>query len=673
MKKFISFCLLFIITLIVFWAWLNRISVVGGDTVYTFPSMIGNYPLTPFAWSGYTGNGFGSFVGPFIYTQPLTTLLSLLVGSFHLNFSDAFKFVLVYPFIISTVVGVRMLYQELFGKKLVWVFAAGIFTLNTYALMLVGGGQFPVALAYAFLPLVILYWSKFLKTPKIKTALIFVLAFSFQIYSDIRVVYMTILSLGLLVIFYVDWVLQSPRKMIGLLCIMVVFVFGLQAFWLLPTILVHQNPLQQLGSSYTSVASVQFLSFAKFENAIGLLHPNWPENIFGFTHFMRPEFLLLPLLSFGSLVFINKTTDKNIQVKNRNILFFVFVGLIGVFFAKGANDPFGGLYLWMFDHIPGFMMFRDPTKWYALIALSYAMLIPFSIQSIYEWLVQKNIFSIKSKIFNVQNTFLVLLVVYFLFLIKPALLHQLGGTLTIHTLPQDYITLDTFLTNEKTFSRVLWIPSLERYGYYSNEHPDVNALTYFQVNSIDQVLKSLDSVKMENQLQNAAIKYIIVPYDAEKEIFLKDRKYDDNAYEKTVKTLQSISWLKEIPGFGQIHVFSIQNAKGLFWLNSIGGVTYNEVSPTEYSLQVDNPGKPSQLVFTSTYDSHWVLEIGSKKISPKRFGEFTAYSIPKGKYEFRLTYKPQKFVYVGLLISVFAGIVIVGLVIFFNLGIYRNR
>ena len=154
---------------------------------------------------------------------------------------------------------------------------------------------------------------------------------------------------------------------------------GLHAFWLLPTLVTHGSAISEFGAIYTSSNSIAFFSFAKFEDAFGLLHPNWPENIFGLTHFMRPEFLLLPFLAFSSLLFVAKENKKNTYV-----LFFALLALLGAFLAKGVNDPFGGVYLWFFDHVPGFIMFRDPTKWYLLIVLSYSVLIPYTVGKVYE-------------------------------------------------------------------------------------------------------------------------------------------------------------------------------------------------------------------------------------------------------------------------------------------------
>ncbi|EKD86147.1 MAG: hypothetical protein ACD_37C00447G0001, partial [uncultured bacterium] len=109
--------------------------------------------------------------------------------------------------------------------------------------------------------------------------------------------------------------------------------FLLNSYWIIPTLVLRINPLYDLGQIYTSFGAVKFFSFATLENTISLLHPNWPENLFGKVSFMKPEFLIIPILAYSSLLFI-----KNIETKiKKYIIFFAVLGLVGAFLAKGAN------------------------------------------------------------------------------------------------------------------------------------------------------------------------------------------------------------------------------------------------------------------------------------------------------------------------------------------------
>ena len=157
------------------------------------------------------------------------------------------------------------------------------------------------------------------------------------------------------------------------------------------------------------------------------------------------------------------------------ILGFALLGLIGIFLSKGANDPFGYIYLWLFETVPGFVMYRDPTKWYLFIVLAYIVLIPFSTFSLYQWFQQH---AKKKKIYTILPIlFLILIFSVLLFLIRFAVLGQLGGTLSHREAPLEYMQLKELLNKDTQFSRTLWVPKMQRFGYVDQQHPAVEAAT----------------------------------------------------------------------------------------------------------------------------------------------------------------------------------------------------
>ncbi|MBI2033157.1 MAG: hypothetical protein HYT10_01690 [Candidatus Levybacteria bacterium] len=417
----------------------------------------------------------------------------------------------------------------------------------------------------------------------------------------------------------------------------------------------------QLGSEYVTTNAVQYLSFATFEQGFSLLHPYWPENIFGKVGFMKPEFLLLAVIAYTSFIF---SPFKNSHTR-RYILFFAILGLIGSFLAKGANEPFGNIYVWLFQHFPGFMMFRDPTKWYTLIAVSYSVLIPFSIKSIFDLLNNQPkstfsrviAFNIKSKVLslNIQNIFLIGVLLYLLFLIKPALFGELRGTFIPHTIPDEYIKLEGFLSSQPQFFRTFWVPTVGRYGLRSEQYPAVSAQEYFRIYDKGQLLKKLKENGIEKKLQELSVKYLIVPYDSEGEIFLNDRKYDNRQYVKTIKEIEKISWLKRVASFRQIGVFELNDAKTHFFSPQNRDLSFTYRNPTEYIVYVKNAKKNDLIVFSESFDSHWVANIGGNLIQSDPYNKlFNSFRLPKdGSYTFMVYYAPQKFVNIGLVVSIF--------------------
>jgi hypothetical protein len=89
--------------------------------------------------------------------------------------------------------------------------------------------------------------------------------------------------------------------------------------------------------------------------------------------YYNPLFIILsyiPILAAYFVVLFKK--------KDRNVIFFFALSLFGMFLAKGELPPFGALYNWIFRHVPGFFMFREPyTKFMTIHVLGIAALLGF--------------------------------------------------------------------------------------------------------------------------------------------------------------------------------------------------------------------------------------------------------------------------------------------------------
>lgn len=674
MKKYL--CLLFsgILLFLIFKAWFFPGLITGGDFVPYFKSMYSNNSIFLYAWDFKGGIGLGGFVAPLLWIYfsigiPLT-ILGKVLG---FDWTIIERVYYLFPFLIISLFSSLFLFRKIFPKKnILSLFSCLIFVLNTYILMIISGGQIAgIGMAYAFLPLVFLSFINAMETSKssFKLSLVFGLLLSLQLLFDIRIAYITLIAL------FIYWLilnLEKKNKNYLIKSFSFCFLFAgilsllLHAFWILPTVIYHQNPLQELGSAYSTIGAVQFFSFAKFENTISLLHPNWPENIFGKVYFMRPEFLLLPILAFASLFFVNKTKDLRLK---SYVLFFALLALVGAFLAKGANDPFGGIYLWLFGHFPGFMMFRDPTKWYTLIAISYSVLIPFTIWKVFTWLG-----SLKQlQVIKVPKLFLLIVVVVLLFLIRPAVFGQLTGAFHTVQIPSEYIKLENFLSTQDSFSRTLWIPTVQRFAFYNSQHPTVPAQDLFSLYSNEQLFQKLKLKNTENLLQKFGIKYVIVPYDSQGEIFLNDRKYDSKAYQRLIDEIKTINWLKSINGFGRIAIFEVPNVKGHFWTTSETiSVQYKYVSPVEYAVNVYNAQKGDVVVFAENYDKNWEAKNPLFTIQSSKFeGKFNGFVLPaSGDYKFNVYYVLQNAVNIGEIVS--AATLIISVFIIFLLFLKRK-
>lgn len=663
MKKYL---LLFFFTLFIFRNWFSLKIItaadyapgwlVNGETVYSSSLTV---------WNNLNVSGLGrpQFFSLWVdsYTQNLPNFLRQAgLPVFLIQ-----RLIFFLPFLILSLFSGYFLWKRIFPESKNWgILSSSLYTFNTYFLMIFSGGQVSVALSFLLAPLTFLSFLSLEKSSLIsKEVMLAGLITGVQLLLDPRI---AALALAAVILF-----LLISRSLSFILSSVMVVLIGvlLNAFWILPLILNFGNSFSKISSVYTDSGAVKFFSFAKFEETISLLHPNWPENIFGKTYFMRWEFLIVPILAYSGLLFLKNN-------KKTMILFFALLGLIGAFLAKGVNEPFGFVYEWLFQYFPGFKMFRDPTKFYLFIALSYSILIPYSVWKIYDWI------KAKGKQNYLPKLFLLSVICCLLFLIRPAWAGELGGTFKSREAPQEYLELKNFISSQPEFFRTLWIPKTHSYAYFSNLHPALDA----------GYLLEKKGLPPKEELQRWAVKYVIIPFDDEGKIFLNDRKYDQEQRLVLEKELDKIPYLNKlnlVNWFNDLYhptrqdgivVYEINNYKDHFWLEDstvlrrtverekeTGKIKWKMIKPTKYLVTVKNLNKPTVLMFSETFDQGWVAKIGSEEIfSQKALGMLNRFKLNKiGDYEIMVEYKPQRYVEIGLIIG---GLAFLAILLFPKLG-----
>lgn len=249
--------------------------------------------------------------------------------------------------------------------------------------------------------------------------------------------------------------------------------------------------------------------------------------------------------------------------------------------------------------------------------------------------------------------FIVTLFLIFWFItIRQALLGQLGGTFKPKSIDPEYKKLETLISQDKKFSRILWVPVGQRYGYYSELHPAISATVFYDVASSAAVLSKID----QTFLEEASIKYVVVPYDQEKEIFLKDRVFNETEYKETVKQVQGIKWLQQLPQFSRIAVFKNPQAKDHLWLESGQVITYESVNPVTYKVHIDSGKKGDSLIFSERFNKNWYLEVDGQKIFSQPYKtKLNSFYLPKnGETSGKIYFQTQKYTNVGVAISLAA-------------------
>lgn len=531
------------------------VTLSSGDWPYLFPEAIRTMPLNP--------------VGSFLWLEPYFRLTAKLGVIFlGLSWELTERLFWFFPFLALCVLGSYRLGLRIFQvpqpqRQILAGLASLIYTTNTYILMVVGGGQMGVAMAYALAPFLV---SRFLFLPFQKTdtkmMIWAILVGALQLMFDPRLFLITLFgcAVGWWVIGY-GLQAQSAKSFLPVLKTLGAAV-ALNWFWILPN-------LVNYGESYQAVSSpdsLSYFSFATFSNTIALLHPNWPENIFGKVYFMRPEFLLIPLVAYGGLLFYKR--DKR-YTDYKNYLCFVLLGLIGAFLAKGTQEPLGWVYRSL-GYIPGFFIFRDPTKFFLLISLAYSVLIPWSL-----WQLGQRMGFLMKKIFKTDVTdgkFLMIIgglwVVIWVLLISPVWPRRVSGTFQPQRVPAQYRQLKDFLLSHEAGVAVLWVPKVARFGFTSEVYPAIDASTIMADLTPENWKAQFNDSSVQEELGTLQVQYLIIPDDTKEEIFITDYRYDAKLRVVWETALDQTAGLEkiQIPGITKIAVYKFGSRN---WLMEI--------------------------------------------------------------------------------------------------------
>ena len=645
MKKYLLFASIIGIILIAYRGILTPGTLTNTDLPYWNSSNL--LPL-PFVWDMQRGSGMGGFYAPFLwYFLPITFPFRFLLDTLHIPWEIVVRIVLFLPLFLLGGGGSLLLVRQITRSWWIGLFGPLLFFFNSYVILLLSGGQVQMALGVGCLVLMIL--SLVLSThpeniwEKKIGIILFPLSLLLLLWYELRVF---VLGLGVVGLFAFLQLLFSKNKKQtmylfgGMFLFSVLFLIILNAFWYVPVLLHKTDPIKDLGKAFYSVEALKYFSFATIEYPFSLHHPFWPENIFGKMNFFSPLFLLLPFSTLFFLSFSNR--EKNTKVI---IIFSLLLILLGSFLGKGVQDPFGEIFQWLFFHVPGFSLFRDPSKFYMLVLVGYMILFPMSVY----------LFS-KEKSQKIQ----MFLFMYAVFILTIPTLHYLlfkpTGAIKSREVPGWYQKSGEVIRHDPFFYRTLWYPSISIFSYYSFTHPAIPAVDYFETYSLSSLHNKMKDSATEKRIKDSAIRYIIVPQDTESTIFISERKYSPKLERETYAILDSLPWLRKVEKDGVI-LYEVEGYKPHIW-SPQGKIAVTSASPVSYSLDISalKQDSNSELYFAEMYDPFWEVEQGEmkKKVEKTEFNTMKATISDSTHSSLRLNYTLQnytKLLPIGLLLG----------------------
>lgn len=492
-----------------------------------------NYPFT---WN-FRNDNFGSPQFNILWIYLPTYLYGLLNHYLDLGNDILIRLIFYFPATILAIIGswkfIGKFNQNIYGKFL----GSFLYGFNTYFLMLVDGGQVGISLAYGLFPFTVLYTLNYLQEINIKKYCYALLTLFVLFNTDIRIGLIAVL-LSLLILMIVvkniDWL-----KLLKNLFLLGLSILGLCSFWVYPTLLnFYSSTFGEIGTNN---------NFISLLNSFFIFQPHFPLNQFGKLFPTPFYFCLLLILIFGNLFFLSKfkKAEKKL-VLNFSLLFLLFV-----FIAKGNQDPLGGIFTWIINHIPAGVAFRDASKFYIPLILIGGLLLSFTTRGL-EKIIKKKL---------MWKIFALGIYGYLLILIYPALSGNLSGVLGQPNKykENDYQQISNKLSLDQGFFRSLYIEEKPAKFYGTFEKPAISANSLYKERPFSSMIVGkydlynfLHDQQFKQWFNLLGIKYIFIPENERKKILSVQESQERNEFLNFVnETLpfKKLDWKLSFPGY----------------------------------------------------------------------------------------------------------------------------
>lgn len=536
--------------------------------------------------------------------------LNRLIGA---DYQLGLKIVHLFPIIIFTPLGMFVLLKKYIKSNIAQLIGVLAYCFNTYFLTL-QTGHLTLMVAYSLLPFILYFFIETLEKKSIvygvTTALILSLASAYEP----RVAYITLLILFMYFLYELFNNIRGYKKLI-----ITAFYAGFPVL-----LFILLNLYWIVGLAFTgSIVENELFSRSLFGNeflnilyAITTFHPFW-------TGIQPNVFVLEDIPMYQWFIPMGAILGVYLNRKNSFAVFALLLGLVGILLTKQSGMPFQDLYLWLYTHFPGFNAYREASKFFSLIVLSYAILIAFLAEFIIN-----NQFKNKHFLY-LGYTLLIVITSIFLFNTKPFINGSINTVFISRHIPQDYFLFKNILISENHYSRTLWVPTLSRWGLITINHPAISLVETMNSDWLKQTILFRDDEKTAGQIMlsfirsekfgelvnDSNIKYIVVP--------IQDSANDDNFFQyyfksrnEYITTLNSLSYLQK-KQIGQSSLVIYENKNYLDHIRFASPsatptsmLHYNLVSPTEYTIKANNIKDTTSIIFSDIYNPNWRVRIG---------------------------------------------------------------
>jgi len=619
---------LLVISLAVFRKILLSPGVIGMEGEWNIPPFTGQFKQMfeqdLYMWGGTMGSFGNVHYSSGFYYKMLLYFLSLLGMD-----GDAIsKFISVFA---MTLAGYSMFYLCRQMKiRVPSSLIAGIFYMLTPEVFnRFGIGHVAIVLEYALLPLVLVFFMYLVKRKNGFKSLMLI-----GVLFTIANFYIALIALLLFCFMYGVYKRSFNVLIYSLMCITIVsfLYFLIQGNWAIPFAAETIHGLSgKILSSYFGNVPIRFLASTGYEISDSLrligTHMPYSAEALGNWSAWKTISLLPAILAFSSLI---------LRPKDKRVIFFSALTIIGIALASAGSGPIGFLWTWLFENIPFLWIFRDPSRWYPLISLGYAVLLGLSSEILEQYFYRFKDFSIhimhngkttiiltlsssKAKVISLLLVIIIFLGSTFAYA-YPFFTGDFGGQMQTYTFGEKYEQLWRRISTDPEDFRVFMLPApyptLYNDAKYSST-PGYDMMSKY-IGKDFLYLGRLYSPRFEtfliktlyeNRTQRLAdfltladIKYVI--FDLNKSTTTTDHgpaiDFPEMSFtnDKLIKTLKQQANLEQSDTIGSIEIFTNENNLGhLFPVNQIGlfAGDLDGLVSLSYSENLENRG----LIFVS--------------------------------------------------------------------------
>ena len=351
-------------------AWLSPQPLSAGDWHWPDNPVLANYSPWPSVWDSSLGlGGENRFSAAFRF--PIYAIVGLfsVLGAGWTVTEKLFYFV---PFAILLPVGGWLLAREIMGRTK-WALLTPVLLLGATYFMLESNGEVPLALGEVISFFVLLTFLKTVRQLSVRWALITGLLLAVVALYDIRPAYLCVLLMAMyfVIVTVIDRNWHTLLRRVALGAVAGGVFVGLQAFWLVPLLTYHGG----VGLPIPQAPNFNVLTLGHGITGVDAFWTGGtPAQLVQAP--LNPAYMILPLLALTPLLARRMRPE---------VLWLTVAALLFAFFAKTDNAPLGGIYDWMYLHVPGWKLFREGSKFLYIVTLAYAILVPMALATAFEW------------------------------------------------------------------------------------------------------------------------------------------------------------------------------------------------------------------------------------------------------------------------------------------------